>query len=78
MLRSDLIDDDAYARVEAKTRIAAERLFPLHRLIRSFPLGHKIQLLQTIVLAVTANITPLLTSMRNMTELKLTGPGQYA
>ena len=72
MLRSDLMDDDAYERVERKTRIAAERLFPLHRLIRSFPLGHKIQLLQTIVLAVTANITPLLTSMRSATELKLT------
>ena len=72
MLRSDLMDDDAYARVETKTRIAAERLFPLHRLIRSFPLGHKIQLLQTIVVAVTANITPLLTSMRSQSELKLT------
>ena len=72
MLRSDLMDDDAYARVEAKTRVAAERLFPLHRLIRSFPLGHKIQLLQMIVLAVTANITPLMTSMRSPTELKTT------
>ena len=72
MLRSDLIDDDAYERVEIKTRIAAERLFPLHRLIRSFPLGHKIQLLQTVVLAVTSSIVPLLTSMRSATELKLT------
>ena len=71
MLRSDLMDDDAYMRVENKTRIAAERLFPLHRLIRSFPLGHKIQLLQTVVLSVTSNITPLLTSMRCATERKL-------
>ena len=70
MLRSDLIDDDAYARLEAKMRVAVERLFPYHRLVRSFPLGHKIQLLQTLALCVTANISPLLTSMRTQTELK--------
>ena len=72
VLRSDLMDDDAYGRVETKTRIAAERLFPHHRLVRSFPLGHKIQLLQTIVLSVSGNVMPLLTSMRTPTELKTT------
>ena len=40
--------------------------------MRAFPLGHKIQLLQTLALSVTANTTPLLTSMRTQTELKTT------
>ena len=61
MLRSDLLDDHAYARVEQKTKAAAERLFPFHRLVRAWPLGLKLQLLQSLVLCVSTNIMPLLT-----------------
>jgi hypothetical protein len=64
------MDDDAYARVETITRIATERLFPLHRLIRSFPLGHKIQLFQTVVIMRSLQ-TSLRTSMRIETVLYL-------
>ena len=70
MLRSDLIDDNAYARVEQKTKAAAERLFPHHRLVRAWPLGQKLQLLQTIVLSVSTNVMPLLSSMRCASEFK--------
>ena len=70
MLRSDLLDDHAYDRVEKKTKAAAERLFPHHRLVRAWPLGQKLQLLQTIVLSVSANVMPLLSSMRCVSESK--------
>jgi hypothetical protein len=70
MLRADLLDDHAYERVEKKTKAAAERLFPHHRLVRSWPLGQKLQLLQTIVLSVSTNVMPLLSSMRCMSEYK--------
>ena len=70
MIRSDLLDDHAYARVLQKTKAAAERLFPHHRLVRSWPLGQKLQLLQTIVLSVSTNVMPLLTSMRCASESK--------
>ena len=56
MLRSDLLDDHAYARIEKKTRAAAERLFPHHRLVRSWPLGLKLQLMQSLVLSVAASV----------------------
>jgi len=39
MLRADLLDDHAYARVEQKTKAAAERLFPHHRLVRAWSLS---------------------------------------
>ena len=70
MLRSDLLDDHAYERVEKKTKAAAERLFPHHRLVRSWPLGQKLQLLQTIVLSISTNVMPLLSSMRCVSESK--------
>ena len=70
MLRSDLLDDHAYERVEKKTKAAAERLFPHHRLVRSWPLGQKLQLLQTIVLSISTNVMPLLSSMRCISESK--------
>ena len=70
MLRADLLDDHAYERVERKTKAAVERLLPHHRLVRAWPLGLKLQLLQTLVLSVTANVLPLLTSMRCMSESK--------
>ena len=70
MLRADLLDDHAYERVEKKTKAAAERLFPHHRLVKAWPLGLQLQLLQTLVLSVTANIMPLLTSMRCASETK--------
>ena len=70
MVRADLLDDHAYHRVEKKTKAAAERLFPHHRLVRAWPLGLKLQLLQTIVLSITANVMPLLTSMRCASESK--------
>ena len=70
MIRADLLDDHAYQRVENKTKAAAERLFPHHRLVRAWPLGLKLQLLQTIVLSITANVMPLLTSMRCASEFK--------
>ena len=70
MLRADLLDDHAYARVEKKTRAAAERLFPHHRLVRAWALGLKLQTLQTLVLSITANVLPLLTSMRCASESK--------
>ena len=70
MVRADLLDDHAYHRVEKKTKAAAERLFPHHRLVRAWPLGLKLQLLQTIVLSITANVMPLLTSMRCTSESK--------
>jgi hypothetical protein len=43
-LRSDLLDDHAFARVEKKTKDSAERLFPHHRLVRSWPLGLRVKL----------------------------------
>ena len=70
MVRADLLDDHAYERVEKKMKAAAERLFPHHRLVRAWSLSQKLQLLQTIVLSVTANVMPLLTSMRCMSESK--------
>ena len=70
MLRADLLDDHAYARVEHKTKAAAERLFPFHRLVRAWPLGLKLQLLQSLVLSISANVMPLLTSMRCASESK--------
>ena len=70
MLRADLLDDHAYERVEKKTKAAAERLFPHHRLVRAWPLGQKLQLLQTIVLSVSTNVMPLLSSMRCASEFK--------
>jgi len=70
-IRSDLIDDDAFARVESKTLVAIQQLLPYHRLVRAFPLGQKIQLLRTLALSATANIVPLLTSMRNKSDKKL-------
>jgi hypothetical protein len=70
MLRSDLLDDHAYERVEKKTKAAAERLFPHHRLVKAWPLGLKLQTLQTLVLSVTSNVMPLLTSMRCASESK--------
>ena len=70
MVRADLLDDHAYERVEKKTKAAAERLFPHHRLVRAWPLGLKLQLLHTIVLSITANVMPLLTSMRSASESK--------
>ena len=70
MLRADLLDDHAYERVEMKTKAAAERLFPHHRLVRAWPLGQKLQLLQSIVLSISTNIMPLLSSMRCMSESK--------
>ena len=70
MLRADLLDDHAYDRVEKKTKAAAERLFPHHRLIKAWPLGLKLQLYQSLVLSVTANVIPLLTSMRCASESK--------
>jgi hypothetical protein len=63
MLRSDLLDDHAYERVEKRTKAAVERLLPHHRLVKAWPLGLKLQMLQTLVLSVTANVLPLLTSM---------------
>ena len=70
MIRADLLDDHAYQRVENKTKAAAERLFPHHRLVCAWPLGLKLQLLQTIVLSITANVMPVLTSMRCASEFK--------
>jgi hypothetical protein len=70
MVRADLLDDHAYDRVEKKTKAAAERLFPHHRLVRAWPLGLKLQLLQSLILSVTANVLPLLTSMRCASETK--------
>ena len=70
MMRADLLDDHAYERVEKKTKAAAERLFPHHRLVRAWPLGLKLQLLQSLVLSVTANVLPLLSSMRCVSESK--------
>jgi hypothetical protein len=70
MLRSDLLDDHAYERVEKRTKAAVERLLPHHRLVKAWPLGLKIQMLQTLVLSVTANVLPLLTSMRCASEYK--------
>ena len=72
MLRSDLLDDHAYERVEKKTKAAAERLFPHHRLVKAWPLGLKLQTLQTLVLSITAHVLPLLTSMRCASESKTT------
>ena len=72
MLRADLLDDHAYQRVELKTKVAAERLFPHHRLVKAWPLGLKLQTLQTLVLSVTSNVLPLLTSMRCASESKTT------
>jgi hypothetical protein len=69
-IRSDLLDDHAYARVETKVKKAAERLFPHHRLVRAWPAGLKLQLLQTIVLSIAANVMPLMTSMRSPSESK--------
>ena len=69
-LRSDLLDDHAFARVEKKTKDSAERLFPHHRLVRSWPLGLKLQLLQSLVVNVVANVMPLLSSMRCISEYK--------
>ena len=69
-LRSDLLDDHAYERVEKKTKAAVERLLPHHRLVKAWPLGLKLQMLQTLVLSVTANVLPLLTSMRCVSEYK--------
>ena len=45
------------------TKATAERLLPHHRLVKAWPLGLKLQMLQTLVLSVTANVLPLLTSM---------------
>jgi len=70
MLRADLLDDHAYARVELKTEAAAERLFPHHRLVRAWPIGLQLQLFQAIVLSITAHVMPLLTSMRCESESK--------
>ena len=70
MIRSDLLDDHAYARIEKKTKAAAERLFPHHRLVRAWPIGLQLQLLQTIVLSIPASVMPLLTSMRVESESK--------
>jgi hypothetical protein len=70
MLRADLLDDHAYARVEHKTKAAAERLFPHHRLVRAWPVGLKLQLLQSLVLCISTNVMPLLTSMRCVSESK--------
>ena len=55
-----------------KTKAAAERLFPHHRLVRAFPVGLQLQLLQTIVLSISAHVMPLLTSMRCASESKIT------
>ena len=49
-----------------KTKAAAERLFPHHRLVRAWPLGQKLQLLQSM--SILTNIMPLLSSMRCMSE----------
>jgi hypothetical protein len=70
MLRADLLDDHAYERVEKRTKAAAERLFPHHRLVKAWPLGLKLQTLQTLVLSVTSNVLPFLTSMRCASESK--------
>jgi hypothetical protein len=70
MLRSDLLDDHAYARVEQKTKASAERLFPFHRLVRMWPLRLKLQLLQSLVLSMSSNVIALLTSMRCASESK--------
>ena len=70
-VRSDLIDDHAYARVEKNIKAAAERLFPFHRLVRAWPIGLQLQLLQTIVLSIAANVMPLMTSMRSASESKI-------
>ena len=70
LLRADLLDDHAYERVEKKIRAAAERLFPHHRLVKSWPLGLKLQLYQSLVLSVTANVLPLVASMRCASEFK--------
>jgi hypothetical protein len=59
MLRSDLLDDHAFARLEKKTKDSAERLFPHHRLVRSWPLGLKLQLLQSLVISAVASTLPL-------------------
>ena len=74
MVRADLLDDHAYDRVEKKTKAAAERLFPHHRLVRAWPLGLKLQLLQLLILSVTANVLPLLTSMCCASETKTARP----
>ena len=68
MLRADLMDDHAYARVEQKTKTAAVHLLPFHRLVRTWPLGLKLQLLQTFELCVSKNVMPLLVSMRCFSE----------
>ena len=70
MLRADLLDDHAYERIEKKTKATAERLLPHHRLVKAWPMGLKLQMLQTLVLSVTANVLPLLTSMRCASESK--------
>jgi hypothetical protein len=70
MVRADLLDDHAYARVEMKTKAAAERLFPHHRLVRSWPVGLQLQLLQTMVMSISSHVMPLLTSMRCPSESK--------
>ena len=70
MVRADLLDDHAYARVEKKTKSAAERLFPHHRLVRAWPVGLQLQLMQTMILSISAHVMPLLTSMRCPSESK--------
>jgi hypothetical protein len=70
MVRADLLDDHAYARVEKNTKAAAERLFPHHRLVRAWPVGLQLQLMQTMVQSISAHAMPLLTSMRCPSESK--------
>ena len=70
MVRADLLDDHAYARVEKKSKAASERLFPHHRLVRAWPVGLQLQLMQTMVQSISAHVMPLLTSMRCPSESK--------
>jgi hypothetical protein len=57
-IRSDLLDDTAYKRVEQKFHTATTRLFPYHRLVRDLTVALKLQLFQSLILGCVSGHLP--------------------
>jgi hypothetical protein len=57
-IRSDLLDDTLYQRVEQKFHNATTRLFPYHRLVRDLTVALKLQLFQSLILGCVSGHLP--------------------
>jgi hypothetical protein len=65
VIRSDLLDDHAFQRVERRMKAATTRLFPHHQLVKCMSTRLKLQLFNTLVMACGASMVPLMPSLRS-------------